>query len=87
MEVAYRPSFLRQLRALDAAVREEIIERVAEFKDSKNHKRLRVHPLKGKLKGFYSFSVNFHHRVVFEWVGKGKNLAVLAQVGDHNIYQ
>ncbi len=87
MEVAFRPSFVRQLNALDMHLREEIIESIEEFKNPIHHKRLRVHPLKGKLKGFYSFSVNFRYRVIFEWIGRGKKLAVLAQVGDHDIYQ
>ena len=46
---------------------------------------LRIHRLKGPLKGFLSFSMNYKYRVVFEW--ESKNVAVLHLVGDHEAYE
>jgi len=86
MEIGYRPRFIRQLNELEPALREEVIKKIEEFKNPANHRRLRVHALKGRLEGFYSFSVNYKHRVVFTWVGKGKQLAGLEAVGDHDVY-
>ncbi len=83
MEIGYKPTFIRQLNALEAGLREEALERIEEFKDSKNHTRLRVHPLKG----FYSFSVDYRHGIVFEWIGKHKSFAALTSIGDHTIYE
>lgn len=87
MEIAYKPSFIRQLNTLEPALQEEVLGRIKEFKDPANHRALRVHALKGELKGFYSFSVNYRYRIVFAWIGKGKKLAVMHGVGDHDIYK
>jgi len=87
MQIGYKPSFVRQLNALEPSLRGEALERMEEFKEPKNHTRLRVHPLKGKLKGFYSFSVNYRYRIVFEWIGARKSFAVLTAIGDHDLYR
>ncbi len=87
MQVGYKPSFVRQLNALEHSLRGEALERMREFGEPKNHKRLHVHPLKGKLKGFHSFSVNYRYRIVFKWIGSRKSFAVLTAVGDHDIYE
>ena len=87
MEIGYRPSFIRQLNTLEPDLREEVIETIEEFRNPLNHRHLRVHALSGKLKGFYSFSVNYRYRIVFTWVGKGKQLAAFAAVGDHDLYR
>ena len=87
MELGYKASFVRQLKTLPCALQAEALVRIKEFKNPKNHARLHVHPLKGKLRGFFSFSVNYRYRIVFQWIGKGKNLAALTGIGDHDIYQ
>ena len=87
MEIRYKPSFIKQVHTLESALQVEAIEKITEFKNPSSHRSLRVHPLKGELKGFYSFSVNYRYRIVFAWVGKGKKLAVLHAVGDHDVYR
>lgn len=64
---------------------EDIIEKIEMFRASENHKRLKVHKLKGSLSGVYSFSVNYQMRIVFEYADK--NTALLLTIGDHHIYQ
>ena len=55
------------------------------FKNKNNHKRLNVHILHGRLKGRYSFSVNYRFRIVFTHLSK--NEVVLLAVGDHTVYK
>ena len=85
IKILYLPIFIRQLRKLEDALVEEIIEKIEVFKDPKNHNLLKVHKLHGQLKGRYSFYVNYKIRVVFDYVSK--NEVALFAVGDHDVYK
>ena len=81
----YAPSFLRQLKKLPVALQRETLDKILSFKDKKNHRKLEVHKLKGRLREKWSFSVNYSYRVVFKWLPN--NSAGLLAVGDHDIYK
>ena len=85
LSVIYIPVFLRQLKKLEPQLQEEAIIKMGLFKDSKNHKQLKVHKLKGPLSGRYSFYVNYKFRIVFSYLSKKE--AVLLAIGDHDIYK
>lgn len=85
MEIAYKPTFLRELKKLSFPLQEEALEKIEQFRDSKNHSSLKVHALHGKLKGYLSFSINYRYRIVFLWEIKNK-LAILVTIGDHSVY-
>jgi mRNA-degrading endonuclease YafQ of YafQ-DinJ toxin-antitoxin module len=85
MEVAYKPSFIRDYKRLPPELKEEAREKIELFKDTANHKRLRVHTLKGKLKDVHSFLITYSHRVVF--VYETKQRVVLLAIGDHDVYK
>jgi mRNA-degrading endonuclease YafQ of YafQ-DinJ toxin-antitoxin module len=87
ISVSYARRFLRDLNKLEPALQEEVIEKIELFRDTRNHTQLRIHKLHGELKGRLSFSVNYRSRIIFEYVGKGKNSVVLITAGDHDIYQ
>ncbi|MAG12481.1 hypothetical protein CL630_01580 [bacterium] len=84
MKIIYVPIFIHQFKRLEPTLREEVEEKIELFKDTENHKQLKVHRLKGKLKGRYSFSVNYKIRIVFTYVSK-EEVAFLA-IGDHSVY-
>lgn len=86
MEVLYTPKFLKLLKKLPQGLQEEAMQKINLFKDVKNHELLKVHKLSGRLKGYYSFSVNYMTRIVFKYAPKTKNEAWLLAVGDHNVY-
>ncbi len=79
-------SFIRQFRKLEETLQEEIVDKIELFKNPKNHVLLKVHSLKGPLKGYYSFSVNYKFRIIFQF-RKGKQEAHLHIIGDHSVYQ
>ncbi len=85
MEIRYKPSFLREFKKLPLEVQREAKERIKLFSHVRNHEQLRVHKLKGKLKHLQSFSVTYHHRIVFDY--ESKNVAVFIAIGTHEIYQ
>ena len=72
-------------KKLPAYLQKEVISKIELFKDTKNHKILEVHKLKGRLRKHYGFSVDFHNRITFDYLSD--NEAVLLTVGDHDIYK
>lgn len=64
---------------------EEILEKIELFKKPSHHKQLKVHKLHGKMQDFYSFSVDYAHRIVFKY--QDKKTVVLMAFGDHDIYK
>ena len=73
------------VHALDKPLRDDVYARVVELKNEKNHERLNVHKLHGKLKAFYGFFVNYQARIVFEKINPKKYL--LHIVGGREIYE
>jgi addiction module RelE/StbE family toxin len=85
MKVRFKPLFLRQLGKLPAALQEEAKDKIALFKRNPKHQSLKVHKLKGRLRGYWSFSVNYKYRIVYEH--ESKNAVALVKIGDHSIYE
>lgn len=85
IEIEYAPAFLNQLKKLPGELQYEAIEKIALFKNRSNHRQLKVHKLKGKMAGKWSFSVNYSYRIVFKWFPDGA--AGLLAIGDHDVYK
>ena len=84
MKVSFTRAFFKRLNKFEKDYKEMVFEKSEEFKDLKNHKQLKVHKLHGKFSKFYSFSVNYKTRIVFEYVSKTE--VALLSIGDHDIY-
>jgi mRNA-degrading endonuclease YafQ of YafQ-DinJ toxin-antitoxin module len=85
IEVILTDTFAKTLSKFETDLYEEVLEKIELFKDPKNHKRLKVHKLKGSLSNKRSFSVNYKIRIVFIY-GKKKE-AYLLSIGDHDVYK
>lgn len=85
MDVSFTPQFRRLFRKLPSALREEALEKIELFKDPKKHAALRVHKLKGRLAGRWSFWVNYRYRIVFTWESLNES-ATCTAIGDHALY-
>lgn len=85
MEISYKPSFVRRFNKLEAELQEEAFQKIELFKDRKNHEQLKVHKLTGRLKGYYSFSVNYKYRIIFSYLSDLK--VDFLDIGDHDIYR
>lgn len=48
-------------------------------------KSLKTHKLSGKLSGYWSFSVNYHLRIMFEFIDE--KTVGLVDIGTHEIYK
>ena len=84
MDIRFKPSFIRQFNRLETALQDEVVEKIELFKGVKNRKQLKIHKLKGRLKGHYSFSVNYKTRVIFTYLSKQE--IVLLAIGEHGVY-
>ena len=83
----YAPSFLRSLKKIkkkDTELFDEVIEKLELVKEKKYHKQLKMHALKGVLRGKHAFSVNYKIRVICKMVHD--EIHVL-DIGDHSIYE
>lgn len=85
IELEYAPAFLNQLKKLPSELQQEAIEKIELFKHRSNHRQLKVHKLKGKMVGKWSFSVNYSYRIAFKWLPD--DVAGLLAIGDHEIYK
>ncbi|MEK7185284.1 MAG: hypothetical protein AAB726_01550 [Patescibacteria group bacterium] len=65
---------------------DEVALKIEEFKNSKNHDKLKVHKLHSTLKGCFSFSVNYNIRIIFEYGNSrsAKSQAILLGIGKHD---
>ncbi len=85
MDISFKPSFVREFGKLSEELQDEALERIELFRDTKNHQKLKVHKLKGKLSSYYSFSVTYSHRIVFSF--ESKTEVVFLAIGDHGVYK
>ena len=85
IRVLFTPNFIRDYKKLPHSLQEEVKEKIELFKMDPKHPLLKSHKLSGKLKGTFSFWVNYRYRVVF--VYDSKNTAALLGVGDHDVYK
>ena len=85
IKIYYKPSFVRQYKKLPKALQEEVKEKIGLCEKDPKHPFLKTHKLSGRLKEFYSFSVNYSDRIVFEYLSKQE--AALLAVGDHSVYK
>lgn len=85
IQLYYKPTFVKQYRKYSVSLQMEIKEKISLFKENPSHSFLKTHKLKGKFEGCFSFSVNYSHRIVFQYLSKTE-VALLA-VGTHDVYE
>jgi len=85
MNVKPSNRFKRSYIRLPANIQRLAVEKEDIFVENPFDPRLKTHKLKGKLKGFWSFSLTYSFGIVFEFANKEK--AIFYDIGDHKIYQ
>ena len=84
MEILYTTRFSREAKRVPAHVRAIVEARVLLFRTNPFDARLRTHKLSGALRGFWSFSIDYRYRIIFEFIEPEKVL--FHSIGDHSIY-
>jgi mRNA-degrading endonuclease YafQ of YafQ-DinJ toxin-antitoxin module len=85
LDIVYSATFARMFKRLENGLQDEAIEKIALFKDIKNHQAMKVHKLRGRFSDKYSFCVNYQTRIVFQYLTKTE--VVFMAIGDHDIYK
>ena len=70
---------------IPAAIQKKAIQKEKLLKENPFHPSLRLHKLKGKLKGMWSISIDKKFRLIFKPQGDGKILFI--NIGVHSIYE
>ncbi len=85
LRIGYKTAFFRSFNKLPAELQDEVEERIELFRTDAKNPSLRIHKLKGKMAGQWSFSVNYAYRIIFMY--EDTKTAVLIAVGDHDVYK
>lgn len=85
MKILYLPKFAKQYKKLPLGVKIQAEKKEIIFRKNPFDKSLRTHKLKGELAGFWSFSINFSCRIIFDF--KDEKTIRFYYVGDHDIYR
>lgn len=71
----------KRLILSEPELKEVVWTKIKIFRKRPSDSRLRNHPLKGKLKGKWAFSITDNIRIVYEW--KSKNIVRFLAIGKH----
>ena len=84
-QIFYYVTFKRAFKKLQSSQRVDFEKKLILFANNPFDPRLRTHKLQGKLEKYYSFSINYSERVVFEFINK--ETVGLVDIGPHRIYR
>lgn len=63
----------------------EIQNRVAILSENPSHPKLKTHKLKGELKAYWSFSIEYDMRILFQYIEhEGDRAILLCTIGNHD---
>lgn len=85
MKIVYSPRFARRYKKLPLEVKDKAEKQESIFRKDPFDKRLKTHKLSGNLSDFWSFSVDYDYRIIFEF-GDG-SIVYFHTVGTHDIYE
>jgi mRNA-degrading endonuclease YafQ of YafQ-DinJ toxin-antitoxin module len=68
-----------------SAIQKLATERDLIFRANSFDARLKTHTLKGKFKGLWSYSVDYRHRVLFEFLAHDE--VMYHDIGPHDVYR
>jgi addiction module RelE/StbE family toxin len=82
MTFQYSPKFKRQYKKLPPKLQKQFDERLQLFVKDPTNPKLRVHPLKGSYKGYWSMNISGDLRALY--LKKGDELIIFALIGTHS---
>jgi len=82
-DATFEKRWLKYLAKLTDKEKNQLKDRLAIFKEDIFDKRLKTHHLKGNLKEYYAFSINYSDRIVFKLLEDSDVLFI--EIGSHDI--
>lgn len=83
-KITYSSHFAKAFKALPKKIKGQAIQREKIFRKDCFDTRLKSHKLKGKLIKYWSFSINYSYRILFEFQDNGE--VSFIDIGTHSIY-
>lgn len=84
MKIYYSSKFAKEYKKLPQKIKLNAEKREKLFREDPFSAQLKTHKLTGKLRGYWSFSIDYQYRIIFEFAGK--NIVWFHSVGTHGIY-
>jgi addiction module RelE/StbE family toxin len=84
VEIEYSPKFAQMYKKLPKKVKAAAEKKEKIFRKDPFDPQLSTHRLGGKLKDYWSFSIDYRYRIIFSF--EGKNLVRFYAVGTREIY-
>lgn len=85
IEIIYSNKFAREYKRLSIKIKKKAEIKELIFRKNPFNPRLKTHKLTGKLQQFWSFSVDYKHRIIFQF--KTKKTVWFHSIGSHQIYR
>lgn len=77
--------FIRAYKSLPEEIKVRSKQREKIFKANPFAPRLKTHKLKGKFKGYWSYSVDYQYRILFRFIDN--ETILYHDIGTHEIYK
>ena len=84
-DASFEKDFKKYKNKLSNKELNEIKARLELFKQNPFNSRLKAHKLKGNLKNYWSFSINYSDRILFRFLNS--KTVFFIEIGDHKIYK
>lgn len=85
MKIYYSGKFAKEYKKLPRKVKLSAEKKEKVFRIDPFDPQLKAHKLTGRLKEYYSFSIDYQYRIIFEFVKK--DIVWFHSVGTHEIYK
>jgi len=85
MEIWYSPQFAKAYKKLPKSIKLKAEKQEVIFRSNPHDPRLKTHQLTGKLKDYWSFSINYQYRIIFQFVSDTTIWFISA--GTHQVYK
>lgn len=82
MQLLYSATFKKQYKKLPKQFQQQFNDRLELFSSDPTNPTLRIHPLIGKYRGYWSMSINGDLRALY--LRKNKQIILFALIGTHS---
>lgn len=85
LNVLFTEKFISQFESLSPKVQKLAERKIDIFRSNPKHPSLKTHKLNRMLSEYFSFSVDYKIRIVFEY--DKKDTVILLKIGNHDVYK
>lgn len=84
MKIYYSSKFAKEYKKLPLKIKLQAEKKEKIFRKNPFDSQLKTHKLAGRLRDYYSFTINYQYRIIFEFASK--NVVWFHSIGTHEIY-